>query len=94
MGKAFKIAGLGEVVISSLQAATVLKLNDEELPVVASMLDVSGEKETQVRKIRQIYDLQLVALTKGAGGAGCSRNPTYDEVLQLAKARSQHGDPV
>ena len=58
-----------EVVLSSLRAATVLKLNDEELPVVASMLGVSGKEEDQVRAILEMYDLQLVALTKGGGGA-------------------------
>jgi len=58
-----------EVVLSSLQAATVLKLNDEELPLVASMLGIPGGEEAQLREIRRMYGLQLVALTKGAGGA-------------------------
>jgi fructokinase len=58
-----------EVVLTSLQAATVLKLNDEELAVVASMLGVSGEEEDQVRAILEMYELQLVALTKGVDGA-------------------------
>jgi fructokinase len=58
-----------EVVLSSLRAATVLKLNDEELAVVASMLGVSGEEEDQVRAILEMHELQLVAVTRGADGA-------------------------
>jgi len=58
-----------EVVLSSLQAATVLKLNDEELPMLASILGIRGEEEDLAREILEMHELQLLALTKGAGGA-------------------------
>jgi fructokinase len=57
------------IIDSSLRAANVLKLNDEELPVVASMLRASGGREDQMRAIIERYDLKLAILTCGADGA-------------------------
>lgn len=57
------------VIISSLELATVLKLNDEELSIVASMLQLSGDTRSQMRDLMEKFDLQLIALTRGAHGA-------------------------
>lgn len=58
-----------EIVLWSLEAANALKLNDEELPVVASMLGISGTNEELVKAVIETYDLQLAVLTCGADGA-------------------------
>lgn len=58
-----------EVIFSSLQAANVLKLNDEELSVVAEMLDISGSNETQLKVLVEAYCLELAILTCGEKGA-------------------------
>jgi fructokinase len=80
------------VIEESLQLANVLKLNDEELPIVAEMFSSGGadtpvrgsatqqpltptrvsaprEIKDQIECLAQIFDLQLVALTRGADGS-------------------------
>jgi fructokinase len=58
-----------EVILDSLQRATVLKLNDDELPIIASMLHLSGTEAESMAEIGRRYDLALVALTRGSRGA-------------------------
>jgi fructokinase len=58
-----------EIINSSLEASNVLKLNDEELPVVASMLGVSGSNEELLGVIIEKYELELAILTCGPQGA-------------------------
>jgi len=48
----------------------VLKLNEEELPVVRDLLGlVSKIEEIQIRELIHKYSLKLVALTKGGEGS-------------------------
>ena len=69
-----------EIITDSLKAASILKLNDEELPVVArmfmiplpeSVLDREGEEEENaaLRILLERFNLDLIALTKGSAGA-------------------------
>jgi fructokinase len=58
-----------EVVLRSLACANVLKLNEEELPVVAGYCNVSGSEEEQLAQLVEHYDLRVAALTCGADGA-------------------------
>lgn len=53
----------------SLKLANVLKLNDSELPAIASLIGTSGPVEAQVQAIARRYELRLVALTRGACGS-------------------------
>ncbi len=53
----------------SLECANILKLNDEELPVLSSSCGISGSDTTVMEELRQRYNLRLVALTRGAKGA-------------------------
>ncbi len=58
------------VIHESLQVASVLKLNDEELPVLSDMLSLpAGSEENQIRWLAKEYALRCVALTKGADGS-------------------------
>ena len=47
----------------------MLKLSDEELPVLASALGLSGSNMTIVKALMKQYDLRLIALTQGEKGA-------------------------
>lgn len=58
-----------EVVLQSLQHADILKLNDDELPVLAKMLGIAGEDKTVLRAIVIGHGLQLAALTRGGNGS-------------------------
>ena len=54
----------------SLQLAHVFKLNDEELPVVAELLELSGSEESLIAAFWERYpSLRVVALTRGANGS-------------------------
>jgi fructokinase len=58
-----------EVVRDSLQLANVLKLNDSELPTLASVLGLTGSTDELLSKLLKTFNLQLVAFTRGADGA-------------------------
>lgn len=58
-----------EIINASLEAASVLKLNDEELPIVAEMIGVSGSNEELLGAIIEQYCLKLAILTCGPEGA-------------------------
>ena len=53
---------------SSLALASVLKLNDEELPVVSRLLGAPAGEDAALRFLLEQFPLQLIALTKGARG--------------------------
>jgi fructokinase len=59
-----------ELIRESLALATVLKLNDDELPVVAAACGVSAEDPVAaVRELAERLGLRLAALTRGAAGS-------------------------
>jgi fructokinase len=58
-----------EVVGESLKVANVLKLNDAELPILASMLDLTGSGDDVLRELIKTNGLRFIALTRGADGA-------------------------
>lgn len=58
-----------KTVIRSLELANVLKLNDEELPVLTRLLKISGGEDDVMDALRDRYDLRVIALTKGAHGS-------------------------
>ena len=58
-----------DLIIESLMMANVLKLNDEELPVVAKLLELKGAEASQMRQLAVEFELKAVALTKGANGS-------------------------
>lgn len=57
------------VIRESLPLANVLKLNSDELPIVASCLLLQGNEEELMRQLLQRFSLRLVALTRGAAGS-------------------------
>ena len=58
-----------DVIERSLQLANVLKLNDDELPTLAAMFNLTGSTENQVESLARIFSLKVVALTRGANGS-------------------------
>ncbi len=57
------------IVRQSLLYTDILKLNDEELGVIAEMFDLSGDTAARVARLIKDYGLSLVALTKGDRGS-------------------------
>lgn len=58
-----------EIIESSLGLASVLKLNDDELPVLADLLAIPGDPLTAMEELARRYRLRALALTKGARGS-------------------------
>jgi fructokinase len=58
-----------DTIKQSLELANVLKLNEEELPIIADILDISGDTYGLLKTIQQQYQLHSIALTQGAEGA-------------------------
>jgi len=58
-----------EIVEAMLEVATVLKLNDEELSVVADLLDLTGSETDILSQLMAAYPLRMIALTRGANGS-------------------------
>lgn len=57
-----------EIVEQSLAQATILKLNDEELPVVAQLLNIHGTEQEICHTLLERYALDSLLLTRGALG--------------------------
>jgi fructokinase len=58
-----------EIIDDMLTRAEVLKLNDEELPVVASLLGIEGDDNAVLGSILKRYGLLLIVLTRGGDGS-------------------------
>jgi fructokinase len=59
-----------EIIEYSLRSCNVLKMNEEELPVICNLLGVySSNEDHQVLELLRRYDLKLVAYTKGSEGS-------------------------
>lgn len=57
------------VILRSLELANVVKLNDDELNVLARLCGLSGSEREMLQALSKQYDLQAAALTRGQNGA-------------------------
>ena len=58
-----------EIIEASLAHSNILKLSDEELPVLADMFDIDGSTAEQLEALRAKFDLKLIAYTRGPDGS-------------------------
>ncbi|MGE4489813.1 MAG: PfkB family carbohydrate kinase [Kiritimatiellales bacterium] len=70
-----------EVIQDSLQLANILKVSDEELPVLKTMFGLTGEVPDQLRQLIDRFSFRLAAYTRGPNGS----------LLVLADTLSDHG---
>lgn len=68
------------VIEESLALATVLKVNDAELPQLASMFSLTGDVRSQIDQLAERWQLRAIAYTRGACGS----------VLRTAHEWSEH----
>lgn len=66
-----------EVIAGSLEWANVLKLNETELPILATQFGLSGSAESQLGQLAERFGLHTVALTLGAAGSRVLRNGSW-----------------
>jgi len=67
------------VIHESLRLANVLKLNDDELPVVGRLCGLDGPPIELMRALAGRFELQAVAFTRGAKGAVLLRGEQLSE---------------
>ncbi len=67
------------VVADSLELASALKLNDQELPQLALMFGLAQDERTALTEIAARFDLALVALTRGDQGSLLLSNGVWSE---------------
>ncbi len=67
------------VILESLALTNVLKLNDEELPTVAALCDLSGSDVEVMQELADRFALRAVALTRGPRGAVLVRDGRLSE---------------
>lgn len=58
-----------DIILQSLDYADILKLNDDELPVLAGMLDIYGSDRELLASLVKGFELKLAALTRGGQGS-------------------------
>ena len=58
-----------DVLETSLRLADILKINDEEIGIVASMFGLGGDARDACRALIETFGLKLVILTRGAEGS-------------------------
>lgn len=58
-----------EIIEKSLALANVLKLNEDELPVIAEIFSVTGDSRSQLARFTERFNLRAAALTRGDHGA-------------------------
>lgn len=79
-----------QVVHDMLELSSVFKLNDEELPVVADLLDLAGPEEDVLSRLTERYELRMIAITRGAKGSclyaegKCHEHPGFETAVEDA----------
>ena len=69
---------------ASLEQCDLLKISDEELPVVASLLKISGDDRGILLDLLRRYHLRQVVLTKGKDGSLFSDGQRFLEIPAFA----------
>ena len=57
------------IINTMLDFSNVFKLNDEELPLVAELLDINGNESEILEKLINRFNLKMIVLTKGSNGS-------------------------
>ena len=76
-----------EVLAESLELANVVKLSDEELPVIAKFFDLTGDVDQQLKLLVEQFDLRLAAYTMGSDGSKLV-SPAETDVAKAVKVKS------
>ncbi len=80
-----------EIILESLAIANVLKLNEDELPVLARLCDLQGPDLEILQHLAQRFQLRAIAYTQGADGAMLLKD---EEVCQHSGVKTDVVDTV
>jgi len=82
------------VIERSLERASVVKLNQDELPVLAEMFHIDGETDEQVQALIKKFELKSVALTRGAQGTALYTGGQVYTGQPVSYDAAEHADAV
>ncbi len=68
-----------ESIERSLLRANILKLSDEELPIMRDAFSLNGSVENQLSELKSRFNLKVVAFTRGAEGSLLIDNSGLDD---------------
>ncbi|CAL1125271.1 unnamed protein product [Cladocopium goreaui] len=68
-----------EVILDSLEMASVLKLNEDEILLVAKLCELSGSENEILQALAERFELEAIALTRGQDGAVLLRGNEINE---------------
>jgi fructokinase len=66
-----------EIITKSLEFANILKLNDEELPVLSGIFGLTGEVKKQLEQLSNQFKLQYIVYTMGEKGSIIMRDNEF-----------------
>ncbi|KAK3605118.1 hypothetical protein CHS0354_000786 [Potamilus streckersoni] len=66
-----------ELVNELLLLSTLLKLSDEELPIISEWYGFNGDEKDTLQQLSQRFSLECICLTKGAHGACVLKNNVF-----------------
>jgi fructokinase len=72
------------LILESIALANVLKLNESELPVVATACNCSGSEAAVLSQLAERFKLETIALTKGESGAVLLSRGEWSQLPSLA----------
>ncbi|MGL1890284.1 MAG: carbohydrate kinase [Spirochaetaceae bacterium] len=70
-----------KVIADSLKYATVLKLNDEEFPLLQEMFGLPKNDDEALKTLKEMYSLDLIILTMGGDGSRLYRSTSEDSFV-------------
>ena len=70
-----------EIIENSLNYATVLKLNDEELPLLVELFNLQTSENETLKYLKSRYGLDLIIVTKGSHGSLLYRSETDKSII-------------
>lgn len=69
-----------ELLKETLELSNILKINDEELPVLAKYLNIKGTIKEQLHTLTEDYSLKFVAYTMGSEGSWLLTKDSFSEM--------------
>jgi len=84
-----------EILEEGCRVANLMKLNDEELPTVAELLEIhEGDARRRTEAIREKYDLDAVIFTRGKQGTAAATREGWLEGVPANFPAAENADSV
>ncbi|MCD8101271.1 MAG: carbohydrate kinase [Alistipes sp.] len=76
-----------EIIDTSLGIADILKINEEEVGAIASLMSLDGTEDDICRRLMEMYGLKMLILTKGIDGSYIFSSDGSESYMSTPKVR-------